>query len=559
MITKTMSNKNRLTDSIIKWRVGIYCRLSNDDGAREESNSITNQKKLIENYINNEKNTIIVDYYIDDGVSGTSFNRPGFKKLYDDITNRKINAVIVKDLSRFGRNYVEMGRYIEETFQLYKIRFIAINDNIDSYKNPQALTDMIVPFKNLLNEEYARDISKKVRTSFRTMSAEGKWIGGTTPYGYTKNPLNKHQLIINESEANVVKLMYKKSIQGLGRIKLLRYLNENKVLCRKEVKRRLHNNISLDDKKEEIVYKWSGSTLENILSSEIYIGNLVWGRTGNLNYKNKAIIYKPREEWIVVENTHEAIISKSDFEKVKELHKERLKEHETNKDKFNRSIFAKKIVCGNCGRAMVKNEDYRKKVPYLFYSCRSKNFYDTECKYHSIKTLELNNAVIEAIIQQVKLVINLEKVLKKKSKNDNDKIIEKEFFKQVDLANGKIDNYKKEKKNYYEKLKFNKISKEEYILQAKKIDTEIEKLILNIDSLKKVYNENLKLQKTDDYWIEHFRRNKKVKELSKEVINELVEKIKIFPDNKVVVVFKYQNEYKRALSLMEDVGGEIND
>ena len=168
------------------WKVGVYCRLSSEDGDNAESDSIGNQRQIIQDFLKNEDNVVIVDYYSDDGYSGTTFNRPEFKRLFNALTNGDINTIIVKDLSRFGRNYIEVGNYIEQIFPLYNIRFIAINDNIDSYKDPKSINNIIVPFKNLMNDEYARDISQKVRSVLLNKSKNGEWVGGTCPYGYKK-------------------------------------------------------------------------------------------------------------------------------------------------------------------------------------------------------------------------------------------------------------------------------------------------------------------------------------------------------------------------------------
>ncbi len=224
----------------IEWKVGVYCRLSSEDGDNAESDSIKNQREIITYYLKNEDNLKIVECYADDGYSGTSFHRPEFKRMFNDIVNGKINTVVVKDLSRFGRNYIEVGNYIEQIFPLYNIRFIAINDNVDSYKDPKSINNVIVPFKNLMNDEYARDISNKVRSVLLTKSKNGEFVGGTTPYGYKKNPENIYQLIIDEDEAKNVRLIYEMALNGDGTLKICQYLNNNNILCRKEIQRRKH-------------------------------------------------------------------------------------------------------------------------------------------------------------------------------------------------------------------------------------------------------------------------------------------------------------------------------
>ena len=306
------------------WKVGVYCRLSSEDGDNAESDSIGNQRQIIQDFLKNEDNVVIVDYYSDDGYSGTTFNRPEFKRLFNALTNGDINTIIVKDLSRFGRNYIEVGNYIEQIFPLYNIRFIAINDNIDSYKDPKSINNIIVPFKNLMNDEYARDISQKVRSVLLNKSKNGEWVGGTCPYGYKKNPDNIHQLIIDEEEAPVVRKIFKMALDGDGHIKIAKFLNDNGILCRKEVQRRKKYHLSMDSEEVEVIYHWSTSTIGKMLTSEIYIGNLVWNRTGSVSYKNHRQIYKPKSEWIIVKGTHEPIISVEDFKKIEQIINERI-------------------------------------------------------------------------------------------------------------------------------------------------------------------------------------------------------------------------------------------
>ena len=271
----------------------------------------------------NETDLKIVDYYSDDGFSGTSFNRPEFKRMLNDIVTGKVNAVIVKDLSRFGRNYIEVGNYIEHIFPLYNIRFIAINDNIDSFKDPKSINNIIVPFKNLMNDEYARDISNKVKSVLLSKSRNGEFVGGTTPYGYAKNPENIYKLIIDKEEAKNVKLIFKKFINGEGQIKICKYLNDNGYLCRKELQRRKKHKLSLNVSEEKSLYQWSKSTIGKVLTNETYLGHLIYNKTGCINYKNHKQVAKPKEEWIIVKNTHEPIISQSMFDKVQEILKER--------------------------------------------------------------------------------------------------------------------------------------------------------------------------------------------------------------------------------------------
>lgn len=530
------------------WKVGIYCRLSSDDGDNAESDSITNQKEIIEYFLKKEENIEIIDYYQDDGYSGTTFNRPDFKRMFNALVNGDINTIIVKDLSRFGRNYIEVGNYIEQIFPLYNTRFIAVNDNIDSFKDPKSVNNIIVPFKNLMNDEYARDISNKVRSVLMTKSLYGEWVGGTCPYGYKKNPDNIHQLIIDEEEAPVVRKIFKMALDGFGHIKIARFLNDNGILCRKEVQRRKKYKLSMSSEDEEIVYHWSTSTIGKMVTSEIYIGNLVWNRTGSISYKDHRQIYKPKSEWVIVEGTHEGIISVEDFNKIQETIKERLSK---KKRPEKLTIYKYKIKCADCGRSMCKMEDFRDGRTSSNFYCRNYKTTSSKCSPHKIKTSELDSMVIEAILMQIKSVLNIEKTINKIK--ENSKTTNKdEYEKQILKLNNDIDKIKRLKKVAYEDWKLERISKEEFINYSNDYEKSIENLNNEIKVYENKIESSLRDIKEDEYWIEHFRRNKKIKSLSREVIEELIDCIYVHEGGNITIKFKYQDEYERALKSIEN-------
>ena len=544
------SKKEIISSVEVKWNVGIYCRLSSDDGDNAESDSIKNQRELITYYLKNEHDLKIVDYYVDDGYSGTSFNRPGFKRMFSDVVNGRINTVIVKDLSRFGRNYIEVGNYLEYNFPLYNVRFIAINDNIDSFKDPKSINNVVVPFKNIMNDEYARDISNKVRSVLLTKSKNGEFVGGTTPYGYKKDPKDLHHLIIDEDEAKNVRLIYKMALNGDGILKICKYLNNNHILCRKEIQRRNKYQIDLESTTVESKYKWSKTTVSNILTNETYIGNLVYNRTGTISYKNHRQVSKPKEEWIIVKNTHEGIVNITDFEKVRSLIDERKCDR---KKPSQPSIFGWKIKCADCGHAMCRMEDFRGKRTCSNFYCRSYKTQSDVCSPHKIRTVDLYSTVLDMIILQIKMVLSLEKTIEKVKNNNASSNYEQEYLSKVNKLNNEIDKLKKLKKVSYEDWKFEKISREDFLNYSKDYDERIEIYNKEIKALENVYLENVKNLKKDDYWIEHFRRNKKVKELTKDIIDELIECIYVHEGGNISIKFKYQDEYEKAMEFIREM------
>ena len=539
---------------VTNWLVGIYTRRSFDDNEEKESNTITNQKEMINNFVSKENNMTIVDYYVDDGYTGTDFERPGFQEMMKDITDGRINTIIVKDLSRLGRNSLEVGKYIEDIFPIYNIRIIAINDNVDSFKRPESINDLMVPIKNLINESYARDISKKVSSAYYTMASSGKFVAGTSPYGYTFDENDKHHLVIDQNEVEIVRLIFKMALKGDGRVKITKYLNDNNILCRKEIQRRKKYKLSLDPLKETIKYKWSTSTIGRMLTSEIYIGNLTQLKTKRESFKNHKVINVSKEDWVRFENTHEPIITKSDFDKIQgqiRVNAKRL----SNTEERTYSIYNGVLKCADCGRAMYKQEDNRGNRQLSNYFCNTYLYISkTSCSSHKIKTEDLNDIVLETIRMQVKLVIELDRSLKRLYFKNNRETVESEYKNNTRIAELKINNLKNKKIQLYEEWKFNNIDKDEFMNQSKLIENDIRLIEEKLELMTKTYKDNIKMIKRNEYWIEHYRRNKKIKKLSREVIKELIDVIYITADGNVDIRFKYNNEYKELVTYLENEG-----
>ena len=276
-----------------KWNVAAYLRLSSDDGDKAESNSIGNQRSIINQYVKQNKELKNVEYYIDDGYSGTTFDRPDFNRMIDDIRKNNINCIILKDLSRFGRNYIEVGKYFDMILPNYNVRIIAINDNIDSFKDPNSINNVIVPFKNLMNDEYARDISNKVRSVLDNKKASGQFIGSTAPYGYLRDPNNKHKFIIDKKAAKVVRKIFDMILDGKSRKEVATELNELNILPPALYKNEESNyNYEIKDNTK----LWNNKKLNKILKNRSYVGDLVQGKRKRISHKIKKTLDLSEEE-----------------------------------------------------------------------------------------------------------------------------------------------------------------------------------------------------------------------------------------------------------------------
>ena len=332
------------------YKAALYCRLSQDDGLVGDSSSIQTQKMMLEKYAN-DNGIIIVDYYIDDGYSGTNFDRPDFQRMLNDIEDEKVNMVITKDLSRLGRDYVRTGYYIDFYFKDKDIRYIAINDNVDTlYDNND-----IAPFKNILNEMYAKDTSRKVKTAVRQRLLKGMFIASHPPYGYKRNPYNKNHLIIDEEVVDVVRLIFDLALSNMGIATIAKELNRRGIpipSVYKASKGYQCYQTLLDSRRAKFndkdVETWSTATVGNILRNQMYVGDMVGNKREVKNYRTGKQIVHTKDEYIVIPNTHEPIISREDFEKVQMLVANKHRPSKTNHENEFRGL----LKCANCGRSM---------------------------------------------------------------------------------------------------------------------------------------------------------------------------------------------------------------
>jgi len=552
--SKYSSNENIVNKKI--WSVALYIRLSQEDEdngkEKQESNSVTSQKTLLNEFVEEHDDLIVYDTYVDDGFTGTDFNRPSFQRLLEDMRNENINCVIVKDLSRLGRNYIEVGNYIEQVFPLFNIRFIAINDFVDSFKNPASTNTILVPFKNLINDEYCRDTSIKIRTSLNGKKKKGKFIGAFPSYGYIKDPKDKHKLIIDKSVVNIIKNIFDWNVnEGLGKIAICHRLNDLGVLNPTGHKKlelgQNYNNYGIQDN----TYTWTPSTVRNILNNEVYIGNTVQGKRKTKSYKVHKVEQVPKEEWVRVENTHEAIIDKETFEKAQELSKRDTKVSQKTKEL---SVWAGFLRCADCKRAMNKKSSTNKSgSKYEYYICstyRKKS--NNLCTKHSIKVKNLEKAVLQAINFHIDLLIDIEEIVKQM--NDvgasiaHPQIIDNMIIeKQNEIS--KISNFKR---TLYEDWKNEDITRVEYLEYKQKYENDIERLNQNIERLEDEKQKYESQSMSSNEWIEKFKEQKGITELSRDIMMELIDCIYVKENGDITIRFKFEDEFKRYLEYIEN-------
>ena len=474
---------------------GLYIRLSKEDDVKNNLNSesVTNQKELLVKYTK-DNNYTIYDIYIDDGYTGTNFNRPGFKKMIKDIKNKKINMIIVKDISRLGRDYIETGEYIEKWFPKNNVRFISILDNIDTlYDNAN---NEFIPFKAIMNDFYSKENSKKIKAALRTKQLNGKWVGGCTPFGYMTDPNDKNHLIINEEEAPIVKRIFKMALSTYPINKIINILNEEKIKTPAQFR-----NI----KKPTLGY-WNRTTIKTILKNELYTGNLVQNRRNKINYKIKKLKSNKKEDWIIIKNTHEKIIDEKDFEEVN-----RLLELNGNikSNKKYKTLLDGVLYCGECKKKLIIQNN--KNIKYLMCNTYKKYSKLKLCTSHSNNYLNVENEVLKVLKKELeKIDIDL---LYKKIKTNN---------KNNEELNKRIEN----NKNNLDKLYLDKLNN---IIDEEMFNRIYIKINNEIELIKKELNSNKNTNIKEDV-------KNTLKNINNKLINKLIKKIEIH-QNKTIDIY----------------------
>ena len=380
-----------------KNKVAAYLRLSKEEFNNEkESNSIINQRRMIDDYLLEHEEYKLVDYYIDDGYSGTNFNRPEFQRMIKEIKEKEIKVIVVKDLSRFGRNYIETGNYLEVILPAMGVSVISINEDCEIDSSSYYGNDY-VPLKSLLNDMYAKDISKKVRSSLIVKKHNGEFIGKLAPYGYIKDPKDMHKFIIDKNVSKIIIEIFDMVLYGKSRKEISNYLNKKEIMTPSEY---LKININ-SDKDIKVLKKWNPEMVNRILRNENYTGTLFQGKKRKLNYRVNKKIVIDKDDWIITENHHEAIISKEDFDKVQAI-------LDNNKARMNTmgtyDIFSGYIKCNDCDSTMIIRKGKNKK--YYYCSSYIKNGL---CTKHSITKDELE----EMVLKELKLRNNIDKLNRK--------------------------------------------------------------------------------------------------------------------------------------------------
>ena len=515
-----MQSKNKNQIGI----TALYCRLSRDDGTESESNSIGNQKKLLSQKAK-EMGLTDTKYYVDDGYTGTNFNRPGFQQLIDDIEIGLVSAVMVKDLSRLGRDYVSVGNYTDSYFPEHNIRFIAVNDAIDSNEGESE----IAPFKNILNEMYARDISKKIRSSHRLRGSMGEPLS-QPPYGYMKSSENKKKWIIDPEAATVVKSIFKMCLDGKGNETIARELQENEVLIPMAYWR--SKGLNRGGKKTQTnPYKWCKTTVQKILSQQEYCGDIINFKTYSKSFKNKRRIENSKENWAVFKDVNEPIIDRETFETVQKFIS-KTKRRAPKKENGERSIFNGLIYCGDCHSKMRYHTSTSNKEIHYFTCSDNKVDYRGKCPGRHYVRADALEEVVKLELRRLVEMLEIDEsyfaqLLLRKNDEEREKdkkFLETELQKAIARSNTVSQLYEK----LYEDNVIGKVSDEWFVELSHKYEKERMDLKAKIADtrykIEELKNTNLEYEK----FISAIRRFMQMDNLTSPLLRELIDHIDVF-------------------------------
>lgn len=525
------------------YNVAVYLRLSRDDGeeGKAESNSITSQRDMIRSFIRKQDKMEIFDFYVDDGWSGANFDRPAFKRMMSDIEAGRVDCVIVKDLSRLGRDYIETGRLIQKTFPDHGVRFIALNDDFDSLTADFNEEALVLPVKNFINDAYCRDISMKVKSQQKMKRENGQYIGAFAMYGYRKDPKNKNHLVVDEYAAGIVQSIFEWKIDGYSFEGIAKQLNERGILSPMEYK--LANGERFcTGFRTGVRGKWSAVAVRRILMNETYTGTLIQGKTERVNYKVKRSVRKPEEEWVKIPDAHAAIISRDQFDIVQQLLKTDCRAGMGTEVSH---LYSGLLYCGDCGAPMTKRVNrYRGKTTVRFI-CSNYNK-NHQCSRHSILKGDLDRLVLYGLRNQIEVILDRMTVIARVK--DLDVCYEDiaAFDREMVDLKAEQDKYEKLRAALYEDYKKDIISEADFKAFSAIYEEKCAGLQADLDrqaeNLKRLFKNGLQAGQK----LEKYKEVLQMDELTRPVLVRLVKRIDVYDNRRVQVVMRNRDQFAKV-------------
>ena len=543
---------NKIIDQTFK--VAIYLRLSKEDddlscssGAKSESNSISNQRKLIYDFMKLHPELELYDEYKDDGKSGSNFDRAEFQRMMKDIEAGKVNCVIVKDQSRFGRDYIDVGKYKEKIFPKLGVRFITINEGYDSLSATSS-DDLAFTINSFVYDFYIRDISTKIRTNLTAKKQNGEYAGAFVAYGYVKDSNDKSKLVVDQFAADVVRDIFRWKIEGLSPQNIAVRLNELGIPSPAEYKKLSGSNYKTSFQTSSKAV-WSHVSVRRILKNEIYLGVMIQGKRTTPNYKTKTVVTKAESEWLRVEGTHEAIISARDFELVQELLRD---DTHCRAGDVTVPVYAGRIYCGDCGAAAVRKTVSYAGRRYVYYVCNANKHDKTVCSRHSIREDILGQVIYQTVRHQIDLLLDVDKALRQFENLSWEKHKLKQLDASIEIQEEVVRKNNTLRLGIYEDLRAGLLDRSEYESLKKELAERIAEATAAIEKLNKEKREILDGVSKQQSWIEQFRQYENVTELTRPMVIHLIERINIFEDSNIEIVFRHRNQIEEILRFISE-------
>jgi len=534
--------------SVQVYNTAIYARLSIEDSRDKESDSIANQVYIVKQYIEERPYLKLCATFTDNGETGTNFNRDGFNAMMEEIKAGKINCIVVKDLSRFGRNYIETGEYLEKIFPFMGVRFVSINDGLDNEDKNSNTDALIVSLKNLINDVYTKDISQKIISSLHTKQKNGDYIGGLPLYGYKKSPENYRKLIIDDEVAHIVRDILKWKAEGMGDTLIARRLNEMGISS--PMKRKIDKG-EVKSVGRTKVFLWRDKVIQQMTTNPMYLGHMTQGKQKQALCDNQPVKIKPKNEWIIVENTHEAIVDKATFDLAQEMRYRNTKEFYRNYDKSkhirNEGFLLKGLlVCGCCGSKLARKKTKPDSNTHRFI-CPMAYRGLTNCKVKSISEADILDSTLSSIKLQIETAADLTAVIERLNKAKGSGNRKHDIAKKMSALQSEIKRLTNLKATLFESYADNLLTEDEYIYSKARYTKQIDEAKARLEHLQEESVMQSETLTPQNKWLQAFRQFTDQNELSYDMVQTLISRIIVIAPNEYDFVWNFKGDYE-ALS-----------
>lgn len=542
------------------YHTGGYIRLSVEDSGKPGADTIETQRELIQSYIDSQHDMELYDLYCDNGRTGTNFDRPEFGRMMDDVRSGKVDCIVVKDLSRFGRNYRETGDYLERLFPLLGVRFIAVNDNFDTLTAERTQDGYIVPLKNIINAVYSKDIGRKSRSALVTKQQRGEFIGAWAAYGYQKCAEDSHRIEPDMETAPVVREIFALRLTGISYQQIARKLNERGVpspgryLCLKGITKC----------KSYAGSRWNVTTVKKILTSAVYLGHMIQGRKRSGFTEGRKPYQVSESEWVIVRDTHEPLIDEDTFRTVQQMAEQATSAYKERLGRYDGlgtipNILRGLIYCADCKRPLVRYKSVTNNGKNLFYVyiCPSHSADLSSCPKKYLHETRLKEILWDTLQREIALAVNLDKLVRQYSRSAKAVSQEAAVKREIAAARQALDRanmlYDSLFQNYADKL----MTEREYTEMRHQYRSDMERTQARLDELERQQQETRR-QTTENPWLTACGQFKEEKVLTGDMAHALIERVEVDAKNHISITLRYRDEYRALLQLLEAEGEAVS-